>query len=538
MSNDSFTNVQIETTLPKPWEEEQTFNDVLYDWMGRAPWLAISFVAHGIIYFILAAIPWDKFSKGEEVILQANMIQPQEEIFEEPEEEIEEELEEEIIEEPVIQDSEVVEDEEVVEDPNDRPESPFNSDAFNDVIGIGGGAGGGGGKVGGRRAGRQKVGAGINKALLAGLEWLKDHQSDDGSWDPENFYLECDKEPPYSTGEGHGVHEVGVTGLALLAFLGFGDTMNEGQYKDVIRRGIGWLRKQQSSETGQIGTQSSKEWIYNHAIATLALAEAQYGAPNPLLKKSTQKAVDFIARARADYGVWRYDVPSLGGADSSITGWMVFALAAAADAKVRIDESSFGDSLAFFDEVTDGYGYTGYQKLGEGSSRLQHLREVFPAEETRALTAVGVLCRVFIANSAELSLEEVSGPEPNKSDLIELGVERMMEVLPEWPKELLPEPGNLELEGEGNIDFYYWYYGSYALYQLSEEYPKAWRDWEKALEGAILPGQRDGNSPPCFEGSWDPLDPWGEEGGRVYSTALMVLCLEVYFRYGKVLGSR
>ncbi|MHC4893882.1 MAG: hypothetical protein ACYTFV_11080, partial [Planctomycetota bacterium] len=71
-----------------------------------------------------------------------------------------------------------------------------------------------------------------------------------------------------------------------------------------------------------------------------------------------------------------------------------------------------------------------------------------------------------------------------------------------WPKELLPEPGNLELEGEGNIDFYYWYYGSYALYQLSEEYPKAWRDWEKALEGAILPGQRDGNSPPCFEGSW------------------------------------
>ena len=47
-----------------------------------------------------------------------------------------------------------------------------------------------------------------------------------------------------------------------------------------------------------------------------------------------------------------------------------------------------------------------------------------------------------------------------------------------------------------------------------------------------------GNSPPCFEGSWDPLDPWGEEGGRVYSTALMVLCLEVYFRYGKVLGSR
>mgnify|MGYP000337542782 CR=1 FL=1 len=31
---------------------------------------------------------------------------------------------------------------------------------------------------------------------------------------------------------------------------------------------------------------------------------------------------------------------------------------------------------------------------------------------------------------------------------------------------------------------------------------------------------------------------WGWSGGRVYSTALMVLCLEVYFRYGKVLGAR
>ena len=42
----------------------------------------------------------------------------------------------------------------------------------------------------------------------------------------------------------------------------------------------------------------------------------------------------------------------------------------------------------------------------------------------------------------------------------------------------------------------------------------------------------------CAEGSWDPKDPWGEEGGRVYSTALMTLCLEVYYRYPKVFGTR
>ena len=40
------------------------------------------------------------------------------------------------------------------------------------------------------------------------------------------------------------------------------------------------------------------------------------------------------------------------------------------------------------------------------------------------------------------------------------------------------------------------------------------------------------------KGSWDPIGPWGFAGGRVYSTALMTLTLEVYFRYSQVLGSR
>ena len=32
----------IESSLPKPWEQEQSFNDVLYEWINKAPWLAIS----------------------------------------------------------------------------------------------------------------------------------------------------------------------------------------------------------------------------------------------------------------------------------------------------------------------------------------------------------------------------------------------------------------------------------------------------------------------------------------------------------------
>ncbi len=55
------------------------------------------------------------------------------------------------------------------------------------------------------------------------------------------------------------------------------------------------------------------------------------------------------------------------------------------------------------------------------------------------------------------------------------------------------------------------------------------------MKKAILTNQRkDGDE----KGSWDPVGPWGYSGGRVYSTALMTLCIEVNFRYAKVLGAR
>mgnify|MGYP003344403264 FL=1 len=39
-------------------------------------------------------------------------------------------------------------------------------------------------------------------------------------------------------------------------------------------------------------------------------------------------------------------------------------------------------------------------------------------------------------------------------------------------------------------------------------------------------------------GSWDPdRDRWGKAGGRVYTTALGALCLEVYYRYSEALNS-
>ncbi len=71
-------------------------------------------------------------------------------------------------------------------------------------------------------------------------------------------------------------------------------------------------------------------------------------------------------------------------------------------------------------------------------------------------------------------------------------------------------------------------YGTLALYQIGG---RGLEGLVQLADGAVLTTQRtDGN----FEGSWDPVGVWGEVGGRVYSTALLCLTLECYFRYSRL----
>ena len=53
------------------------------------------------------------------------------------------------------------------------------------------------------------------------------------------------------------------------------------------------------------------------------------------------------------------------------------------------------------------------------------------------------------------------------------------------------------------------------------------------MKEALVKTQRRGGDE---DGSWDPTSAWGSAGGRTYATAINVLSLEIYYRYGKVLG--
>ena len=92
-------------------------------------------------------------------------------------------------------------------------------------------------------------------------------------------------------------------------------------------------------------------------------------------------------------------------------------------------------------------------------------------------------------------------------------VATVLEVLPAWVEDT---PAN---------DMYYWYYGTYAMYQTGGE---SWAKWNAALKEALMPSQHKKGP---MQGSWDPIGPWGYAGGRVYSTAILALTLEVYYRF-------
>ena len=77
----------------------------------------------------------------------------------------------------------------------------------------------------------------------------------------------------------------------------------------------------------------------------------------------------------------------------------------------------------------------------------------------------------------------------------------------------------------GSKDFYYWYYATLVMFQMGGDH---WKAWNNALRPTLVNNQRKGGPE---DGSWDPAGDKYGDAGRVYSTAIGALCLEVYYRY-------
>ncbi len=501
--------------------EENSFNESIQGLVRNAPWWMISIALHGVVLFALWTIPFKITVTETSVNLQA-VPTPKIEEAEDPKvEELEPVLpEDNIVEKPLFDDnvdthSEADTDDEFQETAytDGDANAPFSGEFDNPVIGTGGNAGGGpDGRGGNKNVGAEGGSKYTENAVMAGLEWLKKHQDvdDSGAWDCDDF-MKHDPAHDKCTGAGKAHYDPGVSGLALLAYLGAGftdrGTDNDNPYARTVRNGLRYLITIQDDE-GCFGPRASQHFMYNHAIATLGMAEAYWMTRNPRYKKPAQEGLNFIAMARNPYLAWRYD-PRGGENDTSVTGWMVMALKSGKFGGLDIDPDAFEGARAWVDKMTDAeFGQVGYVQAGGQAARPEGLQDRFPAEKSQSMTSVGMLTRILM------------GEDPRQSAMIKKGANLCLEALPSWNAD------------DGSIDMYYWYYGTLAMFQVGGS---PWRKWNEAMKGAIVKHQQPRTSG-SKTGSWDPIGPWGPDGGRVYSTANMVMCLEVYYRYDRVVG--
>jgi len=395
--------------------------------------------------------------------------------------------------------------------------------AIYDTLGVGGG-GGGAGRYGGRFGGKRNLrarggGGGTEAAVIAGLKWLARHQDGDGHWSTDKFDANC-RATPKCSGGGSRKHDVGLTGLSLLAFLGAGylpsttykfeDPFTKWRiikFGDVVKNGLRWLRDIQDAEGCFKGTE--EEFMYDHAIATLAMTEAAWLTVTPLYREPAQRGIDFLCKARNPGFAWRYTVRP-GDNDTSVTGWAVMALKSAEMSGIRFDHEAYQGAREWLKRVTNQQGKVGYESPGDLGSILQGINDKW--QNHPAMTAVGLLIKIFVDKKGD--------------PWMKVAANEIVKDLPVWD------------EKQKTIDFYYWYYAALALFQYDAPSGSAWKAFNESMKKALVPyqgGQRSG----CQDGSWDPaVDKWGSIGGRVYATAINVLTLEVYYRYASVFGVR
>ncbi len=493
----------------RTFDDDESFQQLMAARLRQSPCLFVSVGFHAVLLALIwLLVPGEP---GQQPIAQIAVQDTTQEVVEqpeppkEPEVQPEEDLELAPVDDPVIADT-TAENDAFAEADSAEPSTPsaLDSNQWNTALGMNGGA------AAGPYSGRGNGGAGgaggrqTPLSVRRGLEWLAAHQDDDGRWDADGFMKHDDPAMAACDGPGNAVHDIGCTALALLAFLGENNTTKSGEYRSVVRQGVRWLIRQQDPGTGLFGGQLSHDFVYDHAIATYAMCEVYGLSKSRLLKKPAQRGLNYLESHRNPYGVWRYQ-PRDQDNDISITGWAIMAYKSGKYFDLQVNDEALANCAVFLDQVSDSTGRHGYQRAGEGSSRKPGRHSVaFPSDQTHALTAVGLFSRFFI------------GQNPKEQPIMKASAKLLNTLPPVWD------------EQAGRVDHYAWYYATYALFQMGGP---EWRRWRRAIEEVVPANQHQIKAQRNLYGSWDPVGAWGEDGGRVYSTALLTLTMQANYRY-------
>ncbi|MBK1833652.1 prenyltransferase/squalene oxidase repeat-containing protein [Roseibacillus ishigakijimensis] len=316
------------------------------------------------------------------------------------------------------------------------------------------------------------------EAVMKALRWLKDKQKPDGSWG--------------------GQKPVGMTGLALLAYLGHCETPLSEEFGDAVTKAMVYLVDNNMKQNGRSASDlQDKHWCYEHAIAMYALSESytfckQLGIENvvPQMKEAVEAGTNWIIDNANDKGGWGYSYYER--ADSSIVAWHMQALKAASStgldfSKMRRTINGGLDFLEATQAKNGGFGYTGKQPVGSANGHF-------------TLTGAGALC--FQQHKG------VSNSNARKG----VGY--------------IEDNATFSFAQRDN-NLYEHYYNSQAMINHGGN---AWKKYNELVRDELLKSQRE-------DGSWPGNTGPGNHGDPVYSVALATLMLEVYYRFLPGTGS-
>lgn len=333
--------------------------------------------------------------------------------------------------------------------------------------------------------------AASEQAVEGALAWLAANQARAGYWDADAHgagQVARDQEGIDRKYAGK-TADSGVTALALLAFLGAGYTRDEGKYAQNVDRAIEWLVANQRANGFLGGDAAHFEQNYCHGMATYALAEAHGMRSDPAderLRVPLEKAVAYVVSQQLDDGGWRYDKARNTDGDMSMFGWQLMAMRSADIVGVPVPPVAKAKAILFLKD----------RSLGESGGLAAYRKTKPQTPATPAMTAEALFCKQTLG---------LGRTNP-------ASVEAVAFLLRNLPK-------------RSEMNLYYWYYGTLAMYQYGGS---AWDRWNAALRD-LLVGEQVKEGPNA--GSWEPRDAWGPYGGRVYSTAVAALSLEVYYRF-------
>lgn len=318
-------------------------------------------------------------------------------------------------------------------------------------------------------------------AVARALRWLAAHQCPDGGW---NFDL---KKCPTCRGacSGSGATSearIAATSLALLPFLGAGQTHRTGNYREVVQRGLYFL-KSQMKRTPQGGSfHEGGGRMYSHGLASIVMCEAYAMTRDRTLYGPAQEALNYICYAQDPVGGgWRYTARTAG--DTSVVGWQLMALKSGNMAYLSIPAPTLVGAKRFLDSVESGggarYGYTGPIN-GSGHE---------------ACTPIGLLCRMYMGT-------------PHDDPGLKKGID--------W----------LSKRGPDKANSYYNYYGTQVMRHYGGD---EWDKWNGVMRDQLVNSQA---SKGHEMGSWHfSGEKHGDRGGRLYTTAMCTMILEVYYRH-------